>query len=769
MKESFSYIGKRLPVHDIREKVTGTAQYTDDVKLPNMLFGKILRSPHPHARIERIDTSDAEKLLGGGKYVATASDGPGHLVGNALRDMPLFAVDRVRYIGEPVAAVAAHTPELAAQAVDSIKISYNNLPTIFDPLEAMDEKAALIHEHISDYAGSKNVIRFGNVCSHTFMRRGDVEKGFREADHIFEDTFHTQSIIQGQIEPHATIALVRPGGRIEVWTHTTAPFPLRQQISELFDLPISYIIVNPMTIGGSFGSKNTMRIEPYAIVLSKKSGHPVKIVSSREEEFTSFNPRHATTIMIKTGVKKDGSITARKVRLIYDTGAYSDIGPMVAGEGAKQAVGPYKIPNVEVDSYCVYTNKLSAACCRAHGAPQPTFAFESQMDIIARGLGMDPLELRLKNAVEEGYTGPGGDRYLGVGIREALLKVSEKIDLRQKSGLNRGKGIAVGNWYSGAGASSAVMILNVDGTVSLSIGAPDATGTDIMAVQVAAEELGVPLDRIVMTSKNTEHSPFDTMSSGSRITHCIGQAVKNAASDLKTKLLAAAAPLLDAYPEHLEFSGGAIRVKQAQERQLSLDQLAGSSHFRTHGPIIGSGTYFGKLSKFDRKALRGYFIDMGEDRTFVAQAAEVEIDTQTGNVRVVKLVSVNDVGFAINPSNAENQVFGGVHQGLGYALSEEIKVESGKVTNPSFRDYGILRAPDMPEMECYFVEKGNGPGPYGAKGLGEQPNVPTAAAIANAVYDALGVRIKSLPLTPEKILSALREKEKQEGSNYGSQ
>ena len=758
MKENFLHVGKRLPVHDIREKVTGTAQYTDDLKLPNMLFGKILRSPHPHARIEHIDTSEAEKLLGGTKYVATSTDVPGYIPGNALKDMTLFAVDKVRFIGEPVAAVAAHTPELAAQALEGIKVSYLVLPAIFDPLEAMDENAALIHERLADYEGSRNVIRFGNVCSHTFVRRGDMEKGFREADHIFEDVFETQSIIQGQIEPHATIGLVHSSGRIEVWTPTTASFSLRQQIAELFGLHLNTVIVNPMTIGGSFGSKNTMRIEPYAIILSKKSGCPVKIVSSREEEFTCFNPRHATTIAIKTGVRQDGIITARKVRLIYDTGAYSDVGPMAAGEGAKQAVGPYKIPNVEVDSYCVYTNKMSAACCRAHGASQPTFAFESQMDIIARRLGMDPLELRLKNAVEEGYSGPGGDLYLGVGMKEALLKVAEKIDLKHKDGINRGKGIAVGNWYSGAGASGAVMKLNVDGTVSLSIGAPDATGTDIMAVQVAAEELGVSLDRIVMTSKNTEHSPYDTMSSGSRITHCIGQAVKNAATELKAKMLAAAAPLLDAYPEHLEFADGAIRVKQAPERQISLDKLAGSSHYRTHGQIIGSGTYFGKLSNFDRKALKGFFVDMGEDRTFVAQGAEVEVDTQTGNVRVVKLVSVNDVGFAINPPNAENQVFGGVHQGLGYALSEEIKLEAGKMINPSFRDYGILRAPDMPEMECHFVEKGDGPGPYGAKGLGEQPNVPTAAAVANAVFDAIGVRIKSLPLTPEKILHALKEK-----------
>jgi len=758
MKERFSYVSKRLPEHDIKEKVTGAVQYTDDIKLPDMLFGKILRSPHPHARIERIDTSDAEKLLGGGKYVATASDAPGTLVGDALRDMPVFAEDKVRYIGEPVAAVAAHSPELATQALRSIKVEYNILPAVFDPLEAMDRKKVLIHEHLGDYAGSKALIRFGNVCSHTSIRRGDVEKGFREADHIFEDVFDTQSIIQGQIEPHAAIALVRPGGRIEVWTHTTAAFQLRLQLSEIFELPLNTIIVNPITIGGSFGSKNAVRIEPFCIILSKKSGQPVKMVISREEEFTSFNPRHATIIEIKTGVRKDGIITARKVRLTYDTGAYSYIGPMTAGEGAKQAAGPYKIPNVEVDSYCVYTNKMSAACCRTHGTPQPTFAFESQMDIIARRLDMDPLELRLKNAVEEGYVGPCGDLYLGVGIKETLLKVSEKIDLKNREGVNRGKGIAVGNWYSGAGGSGAMMKFNEDGTVSLSIGAPDATGTDIMAAQVAAEELGVPLDRIVMTPKNTDHSPFDIMSSGSRITHCIGQAVKNAASDLKNKMLAAAAPLLDTYPEHLELDGGVIRAKHAPEKQITLDRLARSSHFRTHGPIIGSGTYFGKLSRFDREALRGFFIDMGEDRTFVAQGAEVEVDTQTGNVRVVKLVSANDVGFVINPPNAENQVFGGVYQGLGYALSEEIKMEAGRVMNPNFRDYGMLRAPDMPEVECHFIEKGNGPGPYGAKGLGEQPNVPTATAIANAVYDAVGVRIKSLPLTPEKVLNALSEK-----------
>ena len=757
MKERFSYVGKGFQVQDIKEKVTGAVQYTDDLKPPGMLFGKILRSPHPHAKIEGIDTSEAEKLLGGEEYVATATDVRGILVGAALRDMPLFALDKVRFIGEPVAAVAARSPELASQALRSIKILYKPVPAVFDPVEAMNEKTVLIHEHLHDYAGSKNVIRFGNVCSHTSISRGDVEKGFREADHIFEDVFHTQSIIQGQIEPHATIAAVGHSGKIEVWTHTTAAFAVRQQLAQIFGCPLNAVIVNPMTIGGSFGSKNTMRIEPYCVILSKKSGRPVKVVISREEEFTSFNPRHPTRIELKTGVKKDGGITARKARLIYDTGAYSDAGPMVAGEGAKQAAGPYKIPNVEVDSFCVYTNKMSSACCRAHGTPQPTFAFESQMDIIADRLGMNPLELHIKNAVEDGYTGPGGDRYLGVGIKETLFKVSEAIDLKNRNGVNRGKGIAVGNWYSGAGASGAMMKFNEDGTVSLSIGAPDATGTDIMAAQVAAEELKMPLNRIIMTSKNTDHSPFDMMSSGSRITHCIGMAVKNAASDLRAKLLEAGAPLLDTSPEHLELDGDGIRVKHAPEREIALERLARSSHFRSHGPIIGSGTYFGKLSSFDREALKGFLLDMGEDRTFVAQAAEVEVDRQTGIIQVVKLVSSTDIGFAINPPNAQNQVFGGVYQGLGYALREEIKMESGKVTNPTFRDYGILRAPDIPEIECHFIEKRNGPGPYGAKGLGEQPNVPTAAAIANAVYDAIGIRIRSLPLTPEKVLSALRE------------
>ncbi len=758
MKEEFSYIGKHLPVLDIKEKVTGATQYAADIKMPGMLHGKILRSPHPHAEIMRVDTSRAEKLLGGKKYVATAEDAPQALIGGAVQDMPFFASEKVRFIGEPVAVVAAPTAELAEEAIESIRVEYKKLPGLFDAIEAMDPEAILIHEHCGEYSGSSIVVKSGNVCSQTSIRRGDVEKGFREADHIFEDVFHTQSIIQGQIEPHAAIARVHSTGRIEVWTPTTLAFYLRGQLSEIFGLPLNHISVYPTTIGGSFGSKEAVRIEPYCILLSKKSGHPVKIVTSREEEFTSFNPRHSTTIEIKTGVKKDGTITARKVKLVYDTGAFSDAGPMVAGEGAKQAVGPYKVPNVEVDSYCVYTNKMSAHCCRAHGAPQPTFAFESQMDIIARKLGMDPVELRLKNAVEEGYTGPCGDRYLGVGIEEVLLKAAEGIELKARSGPNRGKGIAVGNWYSGVGASGATMKLNVDGTVSLSIGAPDATGTDIMALQVAAEELGLPLDRMLMAPKDTDHSPFDLMSSGSRITHCIGQAVRNAAGDLKAKLLEMAAQQLDTYPKHLEMEEGVIRVKHAPEQQISMKRLALSSHFLAHGPIMGTGTYFGKLGSFDQNALKGFVFDMGEDRAFVAQATEVEVDTGTGMVKLVKLVSANDVGLLINPTNAENQVLGGVHQGIGFALSEHIKEKGGEVLNPHFRDYGMLTAADMPEVECCFVENRNGPGPYGAKGLGEQPNVPTAAAIANAVYDAIGVRIKSLPITPEKILSALKEK-----------
>jgi len=761
MGEEFAYVGKRLPVADIREKVTGATLYAADVNLPGMLYAGILRSPHPHARMVRVDTSRAEKLLGGKKFVATAKDAPTTLVGGAVHDMPLFARDKVRYAGEPVAAVAAASPELAEEALESIGVEYEVLPPVLDAEEAMGPGFPLIHEKIEDYTGSGNTVKFGNVCSHTSVRRGDMEKGFREADHIFENVFHTQTIIQGQIEPHACVAKVDSTGKIEVWAHTTGAFQLRQQLSSIFRASLNSIEIHSMTIGGNFGAKNFVRVEPYCIVLARKTGRPVKIVCSRREEFTAFNPRHSTTIEIKTGVKKDGVITARKVKLVYDTGAYSDIGPMVAGEGAKQAVGPYRIPNVEVDSYCVYTNKMSAACCRAHGAPQPTFAFESQMDIIAKKLGMDPVELRLKNAVIEGYPGPAGDSYLGVSVRDALLKASEEIDLKNKKGVNTGKGVSVGNWYSGVGASSATMKLNEDGTISLSIGAPDATGTDIMAMQVAAEELGLPIERIIMVPKDTDHSPFDIQSSGSRITHCIGQAVRNAAADLISKLMEAAAQMLDTYPGHLEMEGEIIRVKQTPEQQTNIDRIARGSHFRMHGPIMGSGTYFGKLSTFDRSAIRGYFFDMGEDRTFVAQAAEVEVDTHTGKVNLLRLVSVNDVGFLINPPNAENQVLGGIHQGIGYALSEEIKTEDGRVLNPNFRDYGMLRTADMPAVECHFIENRNGPGPYGAKGLGEQPNVPTAAAIANAVHDAIGVPITSLPITPEKVLRALREKEKQ--------
>ncbi|MDP6561156.1 MAG: molybdopterin-dependent oxidoreductase, partial [Candidatus Binatia bacterium] len=398
-------------------------------------------------------------------------------------------------------------------------------------------------------------------------------------------------------------------------------------------------------------------------------------------------------------------------------------------------------------------------CCRAHGAPQPTFAFESQMDIIARELGIDPMELRLKNAVSEGYVGPVGGRYRGVGLKEVLLKATERIDLKRNEGVCRGKGIAVGNWYSGSGSSSAIMKLNEDGTVTLSIGAPDATGTDIMALQVAAEELDLPLDRLVLASKDTDHAPFDTLSSGSRITHCIGQAVKIASQEIKTKILALAAQALDDRPEHLEFKDGLIWSRQYPDKPLSLERIARTSHFRMHGPIMASGTYFGRMGAFDPKAVKGFLFDMGEDRTFVAQAVEVEVDQETGTVSVLRLVSANDVGFLINPPNAENQVSGGVHQGLGYALSEEVKMEAGKVLNPNFREYGIRYADDMPRVEYCFIENMNGPGPYGAKGLGEQPGIPTAAAVANAIYDAVGVRIKSIPITPEKILKELREKE----------
>lgn len=747
-------VGKRVPKKEGTEKVIGQAKYGTDINLQGMLWGMILRSPYAHARILHLDISKAMRLVGI-KAAVTAKDVLSKKFGFIVEDQTPLAQEKVRFMGESVACVAAVDLDIAKEALQLIEVEYEELPALYDPLEAMNPDSPFIHEQIESYSANFPVIKYGNVCSHTMIWNGNGDRGLEKVDLIFEDTFTTQMIHQAQIEPHAALAYVEKDGKVTICTSTQGAFGLRAHIAKALSMPLNKIRVLPTTLGGSFGSKSFMRVEPYCILLSQRTGHPVKIEMSREEEFISCSPRHPCIIEVKTGVSKEGILLARKLRLIYDTGAFADFGPAVASEGAKQATGPYRIPDIQVDSFCVYTNKVSSGCCRSHGTPQPSFALESQMDIIARSLDMDPVEIRWKNLVKEGDISPGGQRWRNIAFRETLEKVFPLVK-KEKMGKNRGRGIACGYWYTGGRASSASIELCEDGSAFLLTGAVDATGSDTVLAQIVSEELGLPMEKVILSPIDTALSPYDAGSSGSRIVGCMGNAVKMAAEDVRNQMFQVAAESLEAHMEDLELKNERIYVKGFPERNLTIEEIAKITHHVKKGPIRGRGSFMGEPVPYDTEKVKGLFFDMGEDRCFVCQIAEVEIDEETGRITLLNLTSINDVGFAINPLNVEGQIQGGAFQGMGFALSEEIQFQKGRIINPAFSEYKLLPATDIPKVEAILVETGKGFGPYGAKGIGEPPNIPTAPAIANAICDALGIRIKNLPITPEKILRTLK-------------
>jgi len=757
----YSIVGKKITRVDGIEKATGRAIYAGDIKFPNMLYGKVLRSKLPHARILNIDTTRASKLPGV-KAVITGKDLPERRYGFVLKDQAVLAKDKVRFIGEPIAAVAAISSDIAEEALELIDVEYEELKAIFDPIEAMNSESPIIHEELNSYMAMWPAIRYGNVCSHTKINRGDVEKGFSESDHIFEDRFLTQMVHQNYIEPHVAIANSDLSGRITIWTSNQSPFGVRSELMEALGIPLNKIRIMMAHVGGGFGGKFGITVEPIALILSQKTDRPVKIAMTREEELTVTHPRHPSIIELKTGVKNDGTIIARDAKIIYDTGAYAGMGPVVNMIGAKYVSGPYKIPNIRANAYSVYTNKSNSGFCRGAGNPQVTFAYESQMDIIAEKLNIDPLELRLKNAVEDGDLSSTGQVLKNVGLKEALKKAAEKINW--KSGIkdkNRGKAIASLQYETGGMGSSACVKLNENGSISIMVGAIDiGQGTCTILSQIAAEELGLSIEDVNIAYGDTDTLPYDMGTGADRVTFNTGNAVKKACEDLKNQLFYIAANSLEANIEDLEIREKGIRVKGSPERAIPLMDLAMMTHYFKGGPLIGKCSYLVEEPPFDEKAVEGGMFPSTPAPTFAAQAAEVEVDKTTGRVKVLRFVAAHDVGFAINPMGVEGQIEGGVAMGIGYALSEEILWDKGKVANKFLSDYKVPTALDIPNIDAIIVEDKSELGPYGAKGVGEPGASPTAPAIANAIYNATGIRVKELPITPERLFSYLKNLKK---------
>ncbi|HCL26750.1 MAG TPA: hypothetical protein DHW65_10455, partial [Dehalococcoidia bacterium] len=740
----FQVLGKSHIRVDARDKVTGRATYAGDVYLPGMLQCKLLTSTHSHARIVSIDTSSAEALPGV-RCVITGKDYPDARFGSgALKDRRIMATDEVFYIGEPVAAVAADDEVTAVEALGLIKVEYQDLEKVVDPLAAISPKSADIHPDLEQYEGYGFALG-GNNCTMLDADRGDVDQGFKDSDVIVEETYHTQPISQGFLEPMACVANVEANGRLDIYASTQGPYQVRSQLSSVLDMPISNIKVQAMEMGGGFGAKLRLAFEAFPALLTIKTGRPVKLVNTREETFTMNGPRLETNIYLKTGVTKDGRILAREARSVFDVGAYLGAGP---NSGVGHGLGAYHIPNFKLRSYGVYTNKIYVGSYRASGVADMTFATESHTDVIAHKLGMDPMEFRLKNALSEGDTAVSGAPIPKNGLRETMEALKERMGLPKKLEEGHGVGIAVGEWRSGSGPSTASISVNEDGTVSLLTGSTDISGSDTSLAQIAAESLGLRMDQVVVAKRDTDMAPFTGPSGGSRIVYSQGKVVQNAAEDAKAKLLDIAADRLGVPADALECSGGSVYVQDNPPQSVTLGQLARASLSSRGGPIIGTAS----LSS------------MPYAPVFNAQGVEVVVDKETGQVRVTRFVQAQDIGKAINPMGVEGQLEGGAVQGIGRALSEEILIDkdTGEVRNPSLATYLMPLAVDMPEIENILVEVPSEDGPFGARAVAESPGFGPPAAIANAIYDAVGVRIKTLPLSAERVLAAIRGRDTDE-------
>ncbi|SUZ70459.1 uncharacterized protein METZ01_LOCUS23313 [marine metagenome] len=740
----FQTIGKSHIRVDALEKVTGKATYAGDVYLPGMLMCKLLTSTHSHARIKIIDTSVAEALPGV-RCIITGKDYPDAWFGSgAMKDRRVMARDEVFYIGEPVAAVAADDEMTALDAVGLIKVEYQDIQNVVDPLEAISGRSVDVHPNLGDFEGFGFALG-GNNCTMLDADRGDVEQGFKDSDVIVEETYHTQPISQGFLEPMACVADVEANGRLDIYASTQGPYQVRAQLASVLDMPIGNIKVTAMEMGGGFGAKLRLALEAFPALLAIKTGRPVKLVNTREEAFTLNGPRLETNIYLKTGVTKGGKILAREARSIFDVGAYLGAGP---NAGVGHGLGAYSIPNFKLRSYGVYTNKIYVGSYRASGVADMTFATESHTDVIAHKLDMDPMEFRIKNALSEGETAVNGSAIPENGLMETLEALKEKMGLPKKLEEGRGVGISVGEWRSGSGPSTASISVNEDGTISLLTGSVDISGSDTSLAQIAAEELGLRLDQVVVAARNTDMAPFTGPSGGSRIVYSQGRAVQNAAEDAKIKLLDLAADRLGVPADALECSGGAVYVQDNPPQSMELGQLARMSLTSRGGPIIGTAS----LSSLPYAPV------------FNAQGAEVIVDRETGQVRVTRFVQAQDIGKAINPMGVEGQLEGGAVQGIGRALSEEILIdqETGEVRNPSLATYLMPLSVDMPEIENILVEVPSADGPFGARAVAESPGFGPPAAIANAIYDAVGVRIKTLPLSAERVLAAIQGRNEDE-------
>ena len=749
-------VGKSLPRLDAVAKVTGTAIYAVDFALPGMLHGKILRSTQPHALIRRLDVSRARQLPGV-RAVLSAPDVPLVRYGGVVRDETVFAAERVRYVGQPLAAVAADRADIAEEALALIEVAYEPLPVIADAEAALVPDAPLIHPDWQSYRTTGNVWRHGNMCTRSLVLTGDVDTAMAQADYVFEDRFETQIQHQGYLEPRAAVAHMAVDGHLTVWSNTQLPFAIQTALADMLQLPVSKIRVIATHSGGGFGGKLRPGMEPYAALLARASGRPVRLATSVPEELMAAHPRQPTIITLKTGLKRDGTIIARDGRILFDTGAFAGSSPGVASVATLVLAGPYTIPHMRLEGCAVYTNKANFGSFRAPSGPQACFAVESHMDIIASKLGLDPLAFRLQHLVCEGDVSLTGQVLTDVSSHQVLERAAAAIGWGTAAGPHRGKGLAC-SWWTVTGGSSGVYVkLNADGTVVLNTGAAEIGTAAVMAgaAQILAEDLGVNLADITVVSADTDSTPFDLGAQGSRTTFAVGNAARQAAADIRAQLLRLASDMLDMPPARLVLRERAVCVKDAPERRVSLADVVQRSLLQGGG-IIAHGVYSAPPTPFNADTVRHHFYPTFNSPSFHAHAVEVEVDPDTGSITVQRYVVAQDVGCAINPQCVEGQIEGGVTQGIGQALSEVISMRNGQVLTSGLIDYKMPSSLDVPMIDTILVQQPSRFGPYGAKGVGEPPAIAPPAAIANAIAAAVGVRLHHLPMTAEQLRQALR-------------
>ena len=744
-KNEYKVIGKSPLRHDGTDKVTGRAAYGADVRLPGMLYGAVLRSPHAHAKIKSIDTKKAE-ALSGVHAVITAADFPDleskvAQLGEGLIDRKhqsnnVIADKKVLYFGHAVAAVAAVNTFVAQEALSLIKIEYEILPPVLDVRKAMEPGSPILIDDFQTEEFGEKKNKNTNIAWHGRNECGDIEKGFKEAKFIVEREFNTKMVHQGYIEPQNGTAQYNPDGQVTVWCSTQDQFGIRDQISDILEISVSNIRIIPMEIGGGFGGKNDVYLQPLAILLSKKSGYrPVKLTMSRAEVLTSTGPTSGSYIKVKMGVDEKGIITAAEATLIYEAGAYP--GSPVGG-GMEVLFAPYRIENGLVDGYDVLVNKPRTAAYRAPGGTNAAFAAETVIDELAEKLGMDPLEFRLLNAVKDGDRRIEGTKFRSIGYVETLQVIKDSDHYKSAlTGPNRGRGIATGFWFNYGGKSSASASVNSDGTVSLAEGSVDIGGSRTSLAMQLAETLGISAEEVRPVVVDTNSIGYTEGTYGSRVTFATGWAVIETANSLKEKLIERAAVLWETEVDKVKYDSG---VFSFGDKTMTFKELASQLN-DTGGPVVASAAVKPK----------------GYAPGFAAHIVDVEVDPDTGKVTILRYTAAQDVGKAIHPAYVESQIQGGVAQGVGWALNEEyLYDDQGRLLNASLLDYRMPVALDLPMIDTILVEVPNPGHPYGAKGVGEVPIVPPPAAIANAIHNAIGVRMNELPMSPAKVVEALK-------------